>query len=313
MEKSKGGVRLSFELERFRHSRKGNLGKLFAFAVAVAFFSIVPLIGKNFYPDVNEDNQGYCLFWYAIIFHQLSFIGLNLVYLVVYKLKIPFLEHYKTTKEKWPWDEDYKNWKILLSKTLKLVSFNHLVVFPLSLAYFYIANWCPFDFNPENKPGSIEFFLNFAFFLVIEDTVAYFGHRGLHHKSIYSYIHKIHHNYKHTVSISSEYAHPIEYLINNIFPTIAGPLILGSKTHLVSVLAWTAYRTLEAIDLHCGYEFPWTPFGIPFMSGGEEYHDFHHIYFQNNYGAFFTFWDSVFGTVSPKYLEYIHQLKQNKH
>jgi methylsterol monooxygenase len=48
---------------------------------------------------------------------------------------------------------------------------------------------------------------------VIEDTWHYWIHRFLHHhKQLYKYIHKIHHNYQAPFGMVSEYVHPVETL-----------------------------------------------------------------------------------------------------
>ena len=46
--------------------------------------------------------------------------------------------------------------------------------------------------------------------LFIEDTWHYFVHQLLHHKSIYKYVHKVHHHYQAPFGMVAEYAHPIE-------------------------------------------------------------------------------------------------------
>ena len=43
--------------------------------------------------------------------------------------------------------------------------------------------------------------------LVVEDTWHYFVHQLLHHKSIYKYIHKVHHNFQAPFGMVAEYAH----------------------------------------------------------------------------------------------------------
>ena len=43
--------------------------------------------------------------------------------------------------------------------------------------------------------------------LVVEDTWHYFVHQALHHKRIYKYIHKVHHNFQAPFGMVAEYAH----------------------------------------------------------------------------------------------------------
>ncbi len=46
--------------------------------------------------------------------------------------------------------------------------------------------------------------------LVIEDTWHYWGHRFLHDKRYYKYVHKVHHYYPAPFGMVAEYAHPLE-------------------------------------------------------------------------------------------------------
>jgi sterol desaturase/sphingolipid hydroxylase (fatty acid hydroxylase superfamily) len=49
-----------------------------------------------------------------------------------------------------------------------------------------------------------------------EDLMFYFSHRTLHTPWFYKKFHKVHHEFYNTVCISSEYAHPFEFLIGNV-------------------------------------------------------------------------------------------------
>ena len=46
--------------------------------------------------------------------------------------------------------------------------------------------------------------------LAIEDTWHYWVHRLLHHRSIYKYVHKVHHHFQAPFGMVAEYAHPVE-------------------------------------------------------------------------------------------------------
>ncbi|KFO30871.1 C-4 methylsterol oxidase [Fukomys damarensis] len=120
---------------------------------------------------------------------------------------------------------------------------------------------------------------------VIEDTWHYFLHRLLHHKRIYKYIHKIHHEFQAPFGMEAEYAHPLETLILGAGFFI-GILLLCD--HVVLLWAWVTLRLVTTIDVHSGYDIPINPLNfIPFYSGSR-HHDFHHMNFVGNYASTFT-------------------------
>ena len=131
--------------------------------------------------------------------------------------------------------------------------------------------------------------------MLIEDFLFYHFHKFHHMKWIYPYVHKIHHRYSQTIGIASDYEHPIAYLMNSVIASTAYMFVLGKSLHLATVFVWLIVRTLEAMDGHCGYEFPWSPFRLIPFSNSAQYHDFHHSHNVGNYTSLFCFWDTIFG------------------
>ncbi len=294
-------------IESNRYKNKG-FGIVFAIVIFISYFTLLPSLGKIIFPKKIE-NPGKFYVLSTLFTHELSFILINSCMFIIYKLKSPFFERYKTTLNKWPWEEDYSQWEALLKKTLKLLIFNHFLILPMVLLMFYIKDVCPMRTDYESLPDYIEVTLHILFFILCEDFGFYFSHRLLHHKYLYSHIHKVHHTYRQVVSISSEYAHPIEFIVSNLFTTSLGSIILGKNTHLYTYLLWIIIRVGESCDGHCGYEFSWSPYRLLFLSAGEDFHNYHHLFFKDNYGSFFTFWDRVMGTVNERYKEYVNSSK----
>ena len=145
-------------------------------------------------------------------------------------------------------------------------------------------------------PCHMEIIRQLVFFMLVEDCLFYWVHRFLHSGWVYGHIHKQHHEFKETVSICSEYAHPLEVLIANTFPTVAGFKLLGDSVHLVTITMWLAMRITETIDGHSGYEFSWSPYRLLPCSAGASYHHYHHLTNQGNYSSFFTLWDTFCST-----------------
>ncbi|EGB08576.1 hypothetical protein AURANDRAFT_16490, partial [Aureococcus anophagefferens] len=126
--------------------------------------------------------------------------------------------------------------------------------------------------------------------ILVEDCLFYWIHRTLHHKSIYKYVHKTHHEFKQNVAPAAEHFHPAEDVMN-VIPFLAGPLLF--RVHFATLLLWVVVRVHEIVDAHSGYGLPWSPWSYTRPS---ERHEFHHSHNQGCYGSFFPFWDWAFST-----------------
>lgn len=135
-------------------------------------------------------------------------------------------------------------WKILL---------NHLVISPqpTSLVFVPIAYFTgmrhigPFPTLPR-------LLLELAFCCLVTDKLQYASHRFLHSSpSIYKRFHAQHHRFFAPISWASEYAHPLELMISNDFPTTAGAILL--RTHLFVACLWILIRMHITVDAHCGF------------------------------------------------------------
>lgn len=117
-----------------------------------------------------------------------------------------------------------------------------------------------------------------------------------------------------TITFSSIYAHPVEFVIGNVIPAMSSLMILKSRLHVISLVTWMTLRLIETNDGHSGYEFPISMFkAIPFMSD-PSYHNYHHLKNIGNYGSFTWIWDTIFQTNSEfyKYTEKNNELNQNE-
>ena len=83
----------------------------------------------------------------------------------------------------------------------------------------------------DSLPTFWDLIFQFFFNRYVEDFVFYLSHWVLHLKPFYGPIHKQHHEYKVTVSIATEYAHPIEYVFANIVASSSGSFIMGPRIH----------------------------------------------------------------------------------
>jgi len=235
----------------------------------------------------------------SFLCHEIPFMGLNLLLYIFHRYSL--FEKYRIRKHKYP---DQK----LINECLKSMFINHfLLQWPLVIIIWNVFRISGIHFAPTLPPLSTILF-HMLLFILIEDFLFYWSHRLLHHPSIYKHIHKQHHEFKSTIGIASEYAHPVEAIVSNLVPFLAGPLLV--KSHVFTFWVWTLIRMTETVDAHSGYKFPFSPFSLLPFQGGSERHEYHHFYNIGSYGSFFLFWDWVCGTdVSFKQ----HQLSlQNK-
>ena len=241
--------------EETRYKTKG-YGLILAIVICLFYFLFAPkLISHVLYSNNNKEsliNKNPGIYFYISLFvlHLATLIIINLVFITIYKLNIPFFERYKTSHNSWPWEEDYNQWIELLKKTFKYLLVNQFIMFPLSLSPHLIYDYCPYNLDEASSPNLFEILYQIFFFMIVEDFSFYLSHRLLHHKSIYSKVHKIHHNYKQVVSISAEFCHPFEYIFSNLIPSAIGPMILGSRVHIITYFLWVILRICETAEGH---------------------------------------------------------------
>lgn len=148
-------------------------------------------------------------------------------------------------------------------------------------------------------------------FILFTDCLIYWIHRGLHHRSIYKYIHKDHHRWKVPTPFASHAFHPLDGFSQSVPYHIYVFLFPMHKfTYLllyVAVNVWT-------VSIHDG-DFRVPRILQPFINGSAHHMD-HHVYYNYNYGQYFTLWDRLGGSFKyPSSLENngpIHDILKGK-
>jgi len=228
-----------------------------------------------------------------LLVHEVVYFGVYLPFLIADY--IPSLRKYKIQP-----NEQNNGWQ--LWRCLRWVLFLHFCIeFPLMVIahplfkYLGIRSSLPL---PLWSTVAWQCALSF----VIEDFYFYWVHRFLHWNAIYKYIHKQHHLHAAPFGMAAEYAHPIETVFLGV-GSVLGPIIFAYThgMHLVTLYIWLAIRLLQTVEVHSGYNFPWSTNRWMPLWGGAEFHDFHHMTFSSNFSSTFTLWDWVFGTSAAFY------------
>jgi len=104
-----------------------------------------------------------------------AFIITNFALWAIYHFELPFFERYKISNEPWPWNDNKKEWKILLKKSLLLVGFNNLVTLPMALlANVALKGWTiNLSFETEDLPDTVTLIMSIIFFMICEDFSFY--------------------------------------------------------------------------------------------------------------------------------------------
>lgn len=150
-----------------------------------------------------------------------------------------------------------------------------VVVFNLSVVNL-LTTWVLYELVLKHQPSSLDIRVlpsfgrvvrDFGIFVVLEEIMFYYAHRLLHHKAIYKYVHKKHHEWTAPIAAITLYANPVEHVIANLLPVGLSFSLLGS--HIVVAWAMITLAVINSMSDHTGYSFPWS-------AGSVRFHDYHH-------------------------------------
>jgi len=185
-----------------------------------------------------------------------------------------------------------EQWKIQVNRCLDRVAL--LQAMPLVVLNFVIGTAATsaalFGFLPDNAfdwhalPGTGRLARDIVVWLLVEEVMFFYVHRWLHeNKTMYAAVHKLHHTWTAPVSLVAIYCHPLEHVVSNVAPLIAGPLLCGS--HVAAVSVYIFLGLVHTTAVHSGY----------WICDDNGMHDEHHAKFTVNYGVT-GLMDSLYGT-----------------
>ncbi|XP_006148861.1 lathosterol oxidase [Tupaia chinensis] len=156
-----------------------------------------------------------------------------------------------------------------------------------------------YDDVGEFPNGWFHLVLSVISFLFFTDMLIYWIHRGLHHRLVYKRIHKPHHIWKIPTPFASHAFHPVDGFLQGL-PYHIYPFIF--PLHKVVYLGLYVLVNIWTISIHDG-DFRVPQILKPFINGSAHHTD-HHLFFDYNYGQYFTLWDRIGGSFkSPSAFE----------
>jgi lathosterol oxidase len=137
--------------------------------------------------------------------------------------------------------------------------------------------------------------------IVFHDFYFYWTHRMMHHKAVFKYVHRVHHESTSPSPWAAYSFHPWEALVQALVLPI---LVFTLPLHPIVIAIFLIYMIVRNVIGHLGFEI--LPKGFTRnrwlnWHTAVTHHDMHHEYFHNNYGLYFTWWDKIMKTENPGY------------
>lgn len=212
-----------------------------------------------------------------------------LLYLITAFLNYAFLYDHMLMKHPLFLPNQLRREILYASKSIPLMTLGMVPFFMLE-----IHGFSKLYIHKDTQPGLQELgylMLSILLYLMFTDCCIYWIHRFLHHRRVYKYIHKPHHLWKVPTPFASHAFHPIDGYLQalpyHIFPFIF-PL------HKVLYLLLFLFVNLWTVSIHDGHYS--VPNLLKPIINGSAHHTDHHLFYNCNYGQYFTLWDRIGGS-----------------
>jgi lathosterol oxidase len=133
--------------------------------------------------------------------------------------------------------------------------------------------------------------------VIIHDIYFYWTHRWLHTKTMFSKVHRVHHQSISPTPWAIYAFHPIEAFIQIAIYSI---IVFILPLHPVVLALVFFYSAIANAGGHCGFEFTpgsWKNHWLFRYNNSVSHHDLHHSAFTVNYSLYFNIWDRLMGTM----------------
>ena len=156
------------------------------------------------------------------------------------------------------------------------LALNQLVWSPLLLLGLWgllrLRGWAP----STELPSVLSLFGELVAMGVCSLIWFYASHRFLHRPFWMKKVHHVHHEFRTTTAIASEYAHTVEFVAAN-FQTLACGVIIVAPS-LPAIYLFTLIAVSTVLVHHSGYALPWASWSV--------HHDWHHYRYKEAFGTF---------------------------
>jgi lathosterol oxidase len=148
-----------------------------------------------------------------------------------------------------------------------------------------------YDNVADSKYGWPGQFMSALCFILFTDCLIYWIHRGLHHRLVYSTLHKPHHAWKVPTPYASHAFHPIDGFLQSVPYHVYAFLF---PMHKLLYLTLYVFVNIWTVSIHDG-DFR-VPEVLKPLINGAAHHTDHHLLYTCNYGQYFTLWDRIGGS-----------------
>lgn len=137
-------------------------------------------------------------------------------------------------------------------------------------------------------------FLSLGAFLFFNDMMIYWIHRFLHWGVLYKFVHKPHHRWLVPTPFASHAFHPLDGFAQSTPYHLFVFLVPLNKIIYLTAFVMVNFWTISIHD-SC-YLMEKMPAWVHYIVNGAAHHTDHHLYFNYNFGQYFTLWDRIGGS-----------------
>lgn len=164
-------------------------------------------------------------------------------------------------------------------------------------------------YNEISDYGIFYLIFSLVAIIVFHDFYFYWTHRLMHHKKIFKYVHRVHHQSTSPSPWAAYSFHPWEALIQALVLPI---MVFTIPLHPLAIFIFLTYMIIRNVIGHLGFEI--LPKGFTknkYLNWNTAitHHDMHHEHFHGNYGLYFTWWDKWMNTEHKEYHDRFNEVK----